>query len=202
MEAVVRFHILKDTRDIDVSQLPVDKTYHYSVNELIPEFNRNDFVLQGLLPENNANLSDAEVRRFVAHMRLLQRIKDVADPTEELHHVIFEDQVNILSNFMTKHLELLGNLPLSYDIAHIYVFPQQEWVFDKGHVYVTLPELKGVCAYAVSPKGRRRILERMTPLKEPMDIAIRKIRLASYTIYNDFVEHIDPINAIGDYNEF
>lgn len=202
MEQVIRFHILKDTRDIDISQLPVDKTFQYSISELVPSLDRAEFVAQGLLPEVNAFLSDKEVRRYVAHMRMLQKIKEVADPEEQLHHVILEDQVNLLPNFMTKHVDLLGNLPLNYDVAHIYVFPQQEWIFNQGHVYETLKKLKGVCAYAVSPKGRKRILEEMKPMKTPMDVQIRHSGLFSFTVVNGFVEHIDPINGIGPYTEF
>jgi len=202
MEAVIRFHILKDTRDIDVSQLPVDKTYIHLVNELVPEINRQQLVQQGLLPVENSQLSDEEVRRFMAHIRLLEKIKDIADPNEEWHHVIFEDKVNLLPDFMTKHLELLGNLPQNYDIAHIYVFPQQEWILNKGHVYETLKQFKGICAYGVSPKGRKQILQKLKPMKTNLDIQIRNSGLLSYTVYNDFVEHIDPDNCIGLYQEF
>jgi hypothetical protein len=200
--SAIRFHVLRDTRDIDTSELPAAVTYIHNVNDLIPVFDRDEFVLHGYLPENNSQFSDADVRRFVAHMRLLQAIKNTADPDESLHHVIFEDQVNILPEFMTKHVPLLVNLPEYYDTAHIYVFPQQRWIFDDFSVYETLPRLKGVCAYAISPKGRKKVLNNMGPMTAPIDVMIRKMGLVSYTVVNDFVEHIDPVNGIGPYTEF
>jgi len=194
MDQVIRFHLLKDTRDVDLSQLPVDKTYVHNVNDLVPNMNREEFVLQGYLPEFNTGFSDAEVRRYVAHMRLLQAIKSV-DPEEQWHHVVFEDKVDIGPDFMTKHLALLGDLPTNYHIVHLYVFPQQRWMIDEGQVYETLPNLKGVCAYAVSPNGRQRILEQK-PMTAPLDVMIRSLGLMSYTISDSFVEHVDVQNAI------
>ena len=200
--AAIRFHLLKDGRDVDLSEIPEQVRFVHNVDDLIPVWDRNEFFLHGFLPEENSQFSDADVRRFVAHMRLLQSLKNTVDPDESLHHVILEDQVNILPDFMTKHIPLLVNLPEFYDIAHIYVFPQQKWIFDDFSVYETLPKLKGMCAYAISPTGRKKVLERMGTMNAPIDVMIRNMGLKSYTVINDFVEHIDPAGGIGPYTDF
>jgi hypothetical protein len=199
--SLFRFHFLKFTRDVDMSQVPPQVRYTHDVNELIPVFDRDVFVAQGLLPSDHAKFTDAEVLQFVAHICLIDKIQEL-DPTGMYHHCIIEDKVDLLSNFMTKNLAIINNVPRNYDVAHFYVFPQQSWVFNLGHVYVTLPKLRGACAYTLSPGGVANAREKLTKMTAPYDVMIKNVGLRSYTIYSDMVEHLSPNTDIGDFDDF
>ena len=162
---------------------------------------RQALVDEGLLAADSL-LSDADVKRYVHHYRAWQRIRNEIDPTNQLWHVIIEDQVDLLPDFMTKHLALIDNTPWDFDVGHIYVYPQQSWIFDKGQCYITLPKLRGTCAYVVSPMGVMKLTDTCKPLTAPLQDQIRTSGFVSYTFYNDFVEHIDPEGSIGDYEPF
>ena len=200
--SLLRFHVLKYTRDIDTSQIPAPVCMVHDVNELVPTFDRALFVQQGMLSQDNSKLSDAEVLQFVAHIKLLQKIKTTIDVEGVFHHCIMEDKVDLLPNFMTKNLAVINNVPRNYDVAHFYVFPQQSWIFNLGHVYETLPQLKGACAYTVSPKGLNTVLSKVVPMSKPYDVMLRNKGLVSYTIYSDMVQHLNPEADIGDYDDF
>ncbi len=193
------FHFLRETRDIDLSQLPPSVTYTHQLSDLVPELNRSDLVAEGVLPSVNDHLDDATIRHYLAHVRMIKKIRQDIDPTGVRHHVILEDQINILPDFFVKHLAIVNNVPRSYDIGHFYVFPQQMWVFNSHKVYETLPGLRGSCAYTLSPSGCTNILARAYPLTKPYDVWLHKdAKLKSYTIVTDMVEHIDPYSIIKE----
>lgn len=195
---LIRFHVLRDTRDVDTSQLPSDRTYIHQA----PTVDRPAMVAEGLLPADNSQISDVEVKRYLHHYRAWQRIRNEIDPTNQLWHVVFEDQVNLLPDFMNKHLALIDNTPWNFDVGHIYVYPQQSWIFDKGQTYITLPQLRGMCAYVLSPTGVNKLVDTCKPLDQPLQDKIRTAGYVSYTFFNDFVEHIDAEGSIGDFVPF
>jgi len=199
--SLIRFHFLHDTREVDLSQIPSDILFTHHVADLVPTFDRSAFVSEGLLPFQNSQFSDDEVRRYVAHVRLLYAVQNI-DPSGIYHHVILEDQIDLTDNFMNSHLDLLNNVPRSYDACHLYVFPQQAWVFDLNKVYESLPQLKGCCIYTVSPSGRSKILNNLRPMNAPYDVMLHKSGLESYTVNANIVRHIDPENGIGYYDPF
>lgn len=199
--SVFRFHVLKDTRDVDLSELPEGIRYVHDLNQLVPVFDRAAFVAEGLLPHQNSQFTDAEVRQYVGHMRMLDAIQTI-DPSGIYHHCIMEDKVDMLPGFMRKNLNIINNVPRSYDIAHFYVFPQQSWIFDRGNVYETIGQLRGACAYTLSPAGRAKILTNLHPMTASLEFMLRNSHLESYTIYTDMVEHTN-INDIGEnYDDF
>lgn len=199
--SLFRFHVLKYTRDIDVSQIPEPMRMQHNVYDLIPVFDRTLFVSQGLLPEENAHLSDDDVRQYVAHMKLYEVI-DAIDPDNIYHHCIIEDKMDLLPDFMLKNLGVINNVPRSYDIAHFYVYPQQSWIFNLGKVYETVPGLKGASAYTLSPTGFKKVKDVLKPMHKPLGELLRSCGLYSYTIYSDMVEHINPESDIGAYDDF
>ncbi len=199
--SLIRFHFLYDTRDVDLSQIPAEVLHTHRVADLVPSIDRSAFVAEGLLPYQNSQFSDDEVRRYIAHYRLLQAVQDI-DPSGIYHHLILEDQVDLTEDFMHAHLSVLNNVPRSYDVCHLFVFPQQQWVFDVDKVYESLPQLKGCCAYTVSPKGRANILNHLHPMNAPYDVMLHKSGLETYTVHADIVHHVDPENGIGYYEPF
>lgn len=199
--SLIRFHFLEDTREIDLSQIPEQVLFKHRVSDLVPSFDRAALVADGLLPYQNSQFSDDDIRKYLSHIRLLESLQQI-DPSGIYHHLIIEDQVNLGDNFLTGHLDLLNNVPRNYDVCHLFVFPQQQWILTPNKIYETLPQFKGTCIYTVSPKGRSNILTNLRPMKAPYDEMLRKSGLESYTAFADIVTHIDPENGIGYYEPF
>jgi len=199
--SLIRFHFLQDTREIDLSQIPEQMLFKHRVSDLVPSIDRAALVSEGILPFQNSKFTDEEIRHYLAHFRLLESVQQI-DPSGIYHHLIIEDTLDLGDNFLLGHLDMLNNVPRSYDVCHLYVFPQQQWILTPGKVYETLPQFKGVCMYTVSPTGRSKILTEMKPMTAPYDEMIRKSHFESYTAFDNISTHIDPENGIGYYEPF
>jgi GR25 family glycosyltransferase involved in LPS biosynthesis len=154
-------------------------------------------VLSGFLhPNSDGTLTDAvvagrviqpgEIGCFLSHRKALKAIES----QEKDWGIIFEDDVELINGFhqiLEKILPTLDSIS-DFDIAHMYVFPNQRKYFDAvthDPSFVVTPQgLWGAQMYLVPKSKANKILTAVSSMYAAYDEMLTRSNLNSYTLIN------------------
>ena len=113
--------------------------------------------------------SQGEVGCYLSHLQIL---KDFV-LSKQKYCLILEDDMHLEKNFKIDLRDALQECPEDWDLLYLFAIPKQKKLSTtiKGKKYILkAPRLWYTCAYLVSQKGARKIIDNIQPMRaNPID---------------------------------
>ena len=110
-----------------------------------------------------------EIGVYLSHLQIL---KDFV-LSKQKYCLIFEDDMHLEKKFKIDLKSALQECPAGWDLLYLYANPEQKKLSTtiKGKNYILkAPRLWGACAYLVSQKGAKKIIDNIQPMRvNPID---------------------------------
>jgi GR25 family glycosyltransferase involved in LPS biosynthesis len=129
--------------------------------------------------------SYGQIACFLSHRKALLSVIE----QEEEWAIIFEDDVELVPNFISKLNNVLNTVSQisKFDIIHMYVFDNQRNFFkeyDRPCILETPEGLWGLQMYLVRKESVPSILDKLSYMKAAIDEQITRCELSSFTLVN------------------
>ncbi len=150
--------------------LPQLKAFPAIIGNALTHKNINSLLEKKILDRWSVFFSrSGEIGCYLSHLQILQDFSN----SKQRYKLILEDDMRLEKNF-TKHLkEALLECPENWDFLYLYANPIQMKLSTtiKGKMHILkAPRLWGTCAYVVSQKGVKKIINNIQPMRaNPID---------------------------------
>ena len=140
--------------------------------------------------------SQGQIGCYLSHLQILQNFV----LSKQKYCLIFEDDIHLEKNFKNDLREALQECPEDWDLLYLYAKPEQKKLSTtiKGKKYILkAPRLWYACAYVVSPKGAKKIIDNIQPMRaNPIDEHFGE--LVTQNKLQAFIAKKKITNNIGD----
>ena len=137
-----------------------------------------------------------EIGVYLSHLQILEDFV----VSKQKYCLIFEDDIHLEKNFKNDLREALQECPEDWDLLYLYAKPEQKKLSTtiKGKKYILkAPRLWYACAYVVSPKGAKKIIDNIQPMRaNPIDEHFGE--LVTQNKLQAFIAKKKITNNIGD----
>ena len=140
--------------------------------------------------------SQGEVGCYLSHLQIL---KDFV-LSKQKHCLILEDDIHLEKNFKIDLRDALQECPQDWDLLYLFAIPKQKklstTIKEKKYI-LKAPRLWYTCAYLVSQKGARKIINNIQPMRAtPIDEHFGE--LVTQNKLQAFIAKKKITNNIGD----
>ena len=140
--------------------------------------------------------SQGEIGCYLSHLQIL---KDFV-LSKQKHCLILEDDMHLEKNFKIDLREALQECPQDWDLLYLFAIPKQKklstTIKEKKYI-LKAPRLWYTCAYLVSQKGARKIINNIQPMRAtPIDEHFGE--LVTQNKLQAFIAKKKITNNIGD----
>ena len=113
--------------------------------------------------------SQGQIGCYLSHLQILKNFV----LSKQKYCLIFEDDIHLKKNFKIDLRDALQECPEDWDLLYLYANPNQKKLstYIKGKKYILkAPRLWHTCAYLVSQKGAKKIINNIQPMRaNPID---------------------------------